>query len=104
MTDWEYNVQVEKSRAEYHKKLSEESPAYKAACDSFTELYVEEQENSRMLCAAMQGSDYTEGKKMVRHSPIKGISFIQYLEAMIEYGKAEEEFNNKLIKKNGFEW
>lgn len=104
MTDWEYNAQVEKSRAEYHKKRAEESPAYKAVYDSFMELYVEAQENGGMLCAAIQGSDYTEEKKMVRHSSIKEISFIQYLEAMIEYGKAEEEFDKKLIKKNGFEW
>lgn len=103
MTDYEYNAQIERDRASYHKRRSEESPAYKAVCDGLTGLYKASAEQNKLLILAVNSQSYTVTKEETQMATppflIPG-----YFDALCEFAEAEKKFDAKLIKKNGFEW
>ena len=102
MTDYEYNAQIERDRASYHKRRSEESSAYKAVCDGLIGLYKASAEQNKRLISAVNSQSYTQKEETQTATPpfiIPG-----YFDALREFAEAEKNFDAKLIKKSGFEW
>ena len=104
MTDYEYNAQVERERAEYHRRRSAEWPAYKMLCDGLAGLGRDIQEQNAQLYNAISGQKHTRKQSSVKPVPYEKVSFSDYMKAIEEYRKANAEFDKKLIKRNGFEW
>ena len=104
MNDYEYNAQIERERAAYHKKRSEESPAYKVVYDGMMGLYKASTEQSEQLFAAISGRSVTTSEEKGKRNILDPFSIPGYSEALQEFSETERMFNEKLIKKNGFEW
>ena len=98
MDDYEYNAQVEKERAEYHKKRSEESPAYKAACEAVADLAYEKQIQMAQVCSAISGGGYTKVEKPKPSILPQDVSFDEYNKALKEYLLADIEFDKKKLR------
>lgn len=103
MTDYEHNAQVEIERAEYHRKRSEESRAYKAVCNGLIGLYKASAEQNKRLISAVNSQSYTITKEEMQMATPTFLT-PGYFDALREFAEAEKKFDAKLIKKNGFEW
>lgn len=104
MTDYEYNARIERKRAAYLARRAAESPAFKAVCEGFASLEAEMREQGRQFVAALTGQEYVLEERPQKAEEERPYTFLEYIAAIKEYGDVNAEFDNKLIKRSGFEW